>query len=82
MYDDGGADFAATEAELELLARTGLRADTRIVDLEGFYASRCKGKSMGGYMTWSELQSWMTSLHAAHPSIPSAPTYIASGGRS
>lgn len=78
VYDDGSADFVATESELELLSRTGLRADARILDLEGFYASRCEGRSMGGYMTWAELQSWMNALHAVHPSITSAPTSIGS----
>lgn len=76
VYEDGSVDVITNEHDYNSLLATGLPFTTRIDDLEGFYSSRFDGKSMGGYLTWDELSTWLDDLHDTFPSITSAPTSI------
>ena len=78
VYDDGGVDFVANRDELAEVLSLGLPVMVRVEDLGALSRSICarSGKSMGGYMTWDEIQTWMDQLHADYPSITSAPTSI------
>lgn len=76
VYEDGSLDCVTNETEYGRLLSTGIPFTTRIDDLERFYARRCGGRTMGGYMTWDELSAWMDDLHDTYPSITSAPTSI------
>jgi murein tripeptide amidase MpaA len=48
----------------------------RIDNLERFYELQCSGRTMGGFMTWDEIQVWLDDLHAVYPNITSASTSI------
>ncbi len=77
VYPDGSCDFVAGEAERRFILQRGILATTLIPDLAHFYMSRSpEPRSMGGFLTWSEVQAWMDSLHAANPGITSPPTSI------
>lgn len=77
VYPDGSCDFVAGDRERELVLRHGIPAETLIPDLTHFYMSRTREPvSMGGFLTWEQVQAWMDSLHAANPGITSPPTSI------
>ena len=76
VYEDGSVDCIANEHDYSSLLATGMPFTTRIDDLERFYSRRFDGKTMGGYLTWNELSSWLDDLHDTFPSITSAPTSI------
>jgi hypothetical protein len=76
VYDDGSIDFVANEVDLQILQERGIFCTTRIGDLQRFYSSQMAGRSMGGFMTWDEVQTWIAQLHALYPNITSAPTSI------
>lgn len=72
VYRDGSVDFVANSTDRRILLDNGLMADTRIADMEGYYrALNGDAKSMGGFYTWTEIDSWIDSLTAANPSITS-----------
>ena len=71
-YQDGSVDFVAGSHERLLLMENGLAATTRIADMEGYYRSlNGTSRSMGGFYTWDEIDTWIDSLVAANPSITS-----------
>jgi hypothetical protein len=71
-YQDGSVDFVAGSHERLLLMENGLAATTRIADMEGYYrALNGTSRSMGGFYTWNEIDTWIDSLAAANPSITS-----------
>jgi len=73
VYRDGSVDFVAGSSERNLLLENALFAETRIADMEGYYrAVNGTGRSMGGFLTSSEINSWIDSLVAANPAITSA----------
>ncbi len=77
VYRDGSCDFVAGGYERELLLRHGLCASCLIPDMEALYAAGCRESTgMGGFLTWTEVQAWMDSLHGANPDITSAPVSI------
>jgi len=76
VYDDGSVDFVANEFDLQILRERGIFCTTRIGDLQRFYSSQMDGRSMGGFMTWDEVQTWIAQLHSLYPDITSAPTSI------
>ncbi len=78
VNEDGSADIVAGGWERDALMTYGLAHETLVMDLERLYAARCGSRSMGGFMTWSEIQTFMNGLHSSHPSITSAPTSIGS----
>lgn len=72
VYSDGSADFVAGAYERALLVQHGLGAETRIADMAGYYrALNGTSRSMGGFLTYTEINSWIDSLVAANPSITS-----------
>ena len=71
-YRDGSVDFVANSFERRKLLEYGLFATTRIADMEGFYRVRNgTSRSMGGFYTWDEVDSWIDALVAANPAITS-----------
>ena len=78
VYDDGGVDFVANGTELARINDLGLPVTVRIDDVGALSRAVCarSGKSMGGFMTWDEIQDWLDDLHADYPAITSAPTSI------
>ncbi|MFO7949970.1 MAG: M14 family zinc carboxypeptidase [Candidatus Fermentibacteraceae bacterium] len=78
VYGDGSVDFVATSEELSRITRLGLPVTVRVDDLGALNRAVCarSGKTMGGFMTWDEIQDWMDDLHASYPGITSAPTSI------
>ncbi len=76
VYEDGSIDFVANDWDREILIEMGLFCTTRIADLERFYAAQMGSRTMGGFMTWDEVQAWLTQLHNLYPDITSAPTSI------
>lgn len=71
-YQDGSVDFVATSFDRALLLENGLLAETRITDMESYYrALNGTSRSMGGFYTWDEIDTWIDSLVAANPTITS-----------
>ncbi|MCD4707316.1 MAG: T9SS type A sorting domain-containing protein [Candidatus Sabulitectum sp.] len=69
---DGSMDFVANSFDRRTLLENGLFATTRIADMEGYYRARNgTGRSMGGFYTWDEVDTWIDSLVAANPAITS-----------
>lgn len=61
--------------DLEFLKQHGYAFEVLHEDLEAFYASRLVDSpvaTMGGYRTYTEIQTFMDSVHTAHPTITSA----------
>ncbi|MCK5786171.1 MAG: T9SS type A sorting domain-containing protein [Candidatus Sabulitectum sp.] len=72
VYRDGSVDFVANSFDRGVLLENGLFATTRIADMEGFYQARNgSSRSMGGFYTWDEVDTWIDSLVAANPAITS-----------
>lgn len=70
VYRDGSMDFVANSFDRRTLLENGLSATTRIADMEGFYRARNgTGRSMGGFYTWDEVDTWIDSLVTANPAI-------------
>ncbi len=77
VYADASCDFVASDTERMLLLRSGLQASCLVPDMTALYSSQYREPiTMGGFQTWTEVQSWMDSLHAANPGITSSPTSI------
>jgi len=77
VYADASCDFVASDPERALLLRSGLQATCLVPDMTALYTSQYREPiTMGGFQTWTEVQSWMDSLHAANPGITSTPTSI------
>ncbi len=76
VYEDGSADAVLDTSAERWIRNAGIPVVTRIEDLQRFYEIQCSGKTMGGFMTWDEIQTWMDDLHATYPNITSPPTSI------
>ena len=76
VYEDGTADAVLNSFAYDHISSAGILFTTRIDNLERFYELQCSGRTMGGFLTWDEIQVWLDDLHAAYPNITSSPTSI------
>jgi hypothetical protein len=73
-------DLVVRPEEVPELMRAGSRVEVLHHDMEGFYASRMRGRAdWGDFHTYSEAIALMDSLHMLYPSVVSARWSIGQG---
>ena len=69
-YKGDSIDMIANEADLEWFDSRGIIYRVDILDLKAHYRSKNKSSlTMGGFKTFSEIESFLDSLAAAYPSL-------------
>lgn len=69
---EGYVEVISTEPELKEIEQLGLKTEIVHPDIVSFYRSRLANKTMGGYKTLDEINSYVDQIIADHPGIVSA----------
>lgn len=68
-------EIVASPDEIDELVSEGYDVITQVSDLASFYADRAMA-DFGGFKTFSEIVTYLNTIHADHPSITTAPFSI------
>lgn len=68
-YDERFIEAGLSSYDAEIMRKAGFKFTIVIPDLEKYYAERFDGKSMGGFLTFSEYEAKIDSLENQYPDI-------------